>query len=114
MSFEKALIKWAIAHEIADENPGLLLSSTWTQANSDLCAQRMRDLDIAEQELLDFDDPRVLPYKQAKADSACGACWVSSSSKKKHAECDAKIDRYFATRDALIAEGLKLNASRPA
>lgn len=47
----------------------------------------------------------VTDFIRAEADKGCRGCWVSSRRGKNHPECNEKIDRWFAARDALTAYG---------
>jgi hypothetical protein len=43
----------------------------------------------------------LVRYLEARADTACGTCWTSSSM-PQHPECQKKIDKFFKTEDELF------------
>lgn len=108
---DAAVQEYADAFVAAKDNPTRLIavrsSSEYTAASA-ACVTRMARLQSAEDALFSIASSSDMPvaaktFMEADADRGCQGCWLSSSRGRNHSACNAKIDRYFAARDALVA-----------
>jgi len=110
---KETIVKWSKAHDAAEDNPQKMLKDPST-AMSDHCAQLMKEIHDAEEELLlsiglAVEYPlEFRRYVNAMMDSGCASCWVSSRIGKNHPECQTKIGEYFAAREGLLVLGRQL------
>src|SRR4051812_13844307 len=102
---KKLLKRWWKARIKAEGNTKLLIRNY--ALFSSLCSSRMRrlskaeaDLDALESQIGTFPAQLVYWWK-TRRDAGCSHCWVTSNPSKMHAECDQKIKRWFAARQAL-------------
>lgn len=103
--------EFALAHRAAEDNPKLLIEDS--VKHTDLCVARMDRIEVADEALFALEGQAELPqpvldFFAAEADRGCYHCWLSSRHSNQHPECQAKINRWFATRDALIVYGEQL------
>jgi hypothetical protein len=98
------LRQWYKAHKIAAENPRILLkyygSIESCKKASDLCAQRMKECEEADEKLFALDHPLVNLFKDNQMPDC--SCKYQSNSKKIHPECKEKVKDFFAYRDSLM------------
>ena len=105
----KNIVKeFALAHIDAKDNPKLLCEDY--ARYRDLCIARMKRIKIADDALFGLKDEADLPklvlnFFEASDDRGCNHCWLSTSPKDQHSECNVKIKRWFKTRDDLISYG---------
>lgn len=109
----RRLRRWFLAYDAANENTVLLCGTVGkSREESDrvsrLCADRMAECAAAQElfELNGHDVERPLLLDQffaAERDKGCGHCWVMSGRPVLHPECEVKIRRWFACREALMA-----------
>lgn len=101
--------QWAEAHAVAQNNPRELIESDFSESVSQECVKRMKRLELCENEMLSLTHsiPQALQnYMNAREDSACSSCWLSSMG-PKHQDCGRKIDRFFRTREELYEYALR-------
>lgn len=103
---DNAIRRFSVAHRAADQNSSIMVRDC-TREESDQCAERMRDVARAEAAIEALRGREDLPselveWHAAVADSACGACWLSSVRSRRHPECAAKLKRFFVARKDLV------------
>ena len=103
---KEKLEKWQKAKlDVADN--ARIMSGKTTEADVQFCADGMKRLYSAKEQLADFcKSNKNLPSEisdwfAALSDPGCGHCWITSDSVKPHSACQDKIDRYFAAEEAL-------------
>jgi hypothetical protein len=107
-NFVKGLIwDWSEAKAAVKPNASLIVESNFDLVVMEACARRMKLVEQCENALQDISERPNLPqplvnYFEARNDSACSQCWLSSAG-PKHTECSKKIDRHFRTEEALFA-----------
>lgn len=100
------LVRWYKAHKIAEENPRLLMRTSTAEEctnASNLCSERMKECDAADIELFKITNiPLLNLFRAAEANLPKCSCSVHSSPTMQHPECMAKLNEWFAYRDALM------------
>lgn len=100
------LENWAHAYKLASENTKLLLD--WSQENSNICVQRMKDLDIAEKSIINLAHENDIPielvnYICAKINMEWCKCHLSSYIRDNyHIVCKNRSENYFKSREKLF------------
>jgi hypothetical protein len=105
--YVKGLIwDWSEAKSAVKPNSALIVESNFDLVVMESCARRMKLLQQTETALLEVSTRTGLPkplvnYFEARNDSACSQCWLSSAG-PSHQDCRKKIDRHFRTEDELF------------
>lgn len=103
----ESLVRWAVAYREASGNSQLIVDSGFNQTVMELCSEKMKAFESADQALFALQGRKDLPsevevYMEATDDSACTACLYSSAG-LMHSECRRKMDHYFRSRENLYA-----------
>lgn len=102
---------WARSKKSAEQNTAVLLAEG--SVALDECVRRIKVVKAAEDAMLELQGRSELPQElltffEAREDSGCIKCWVSSNPSSFHPECRKKIDRYFRVEEDLIVYGLNI------
>lgn len=111
-TINQKIIAFAEAWKNAEQNAQIMCGQPTTEM-VDACAERMSVLDETEDDFGDLRGLDNLPsplrdFFEADNDKGCIGCWLSSIRKNNHPECQAKISRWFKTREALVKYGEEL------
>jgi len=95
-----------VAKKAASVNARLITESNFKDSVMKECAERMKTLGRAEQDLYDLEDRKDLPaplttFLRSRHDMGCTLCMYSSFM-PSHLECSRKIEHYFRSQEELL------------
>ena len=104
---KQKLEKWQKAKLAVADNAKIMCSNP-SEANVQFCADGMKRLYSAKEELFDFcKTAKELPQEISDwlvtlNDKGCNHCWLVSTPIKQHPECQDKIIAYHAAEEKLM------------
>jgi hypothetical protein len=107
---------WSKAKAAVKPNAQLIVESNFDTVVMEACARHMKIFQTCEAALIELTGRQGLPsalvrYLEARADTACGTCWTSSSM-PQHPECQKKIDKFFKTEDELFRFAMQCDPAK--